>query len=113
MEQFPEHVNRYEELFRKVLESYRIRYIQPKPAGGTWAYRPDGCGRCIDCRKLDAFLSHPSQKTERFPVSNRRGMHLHELLDSTGHSHVTDRASYPETLVVTKRQSNSHRVSQD
>lgn len=113
MKEFPDHVSHYEELFQKMLESYRIRYIQPRPAGGTWACRPEGCGRCIDCRKLDAFLSHPFQQTEYFPVSNARRMHLHRLLDTTGLSHVTDRASHPQTLVVTKRQSDSHRVSQD
>lgn len=113
LQQSPDHVCHYTELFQKLLEFYRIRYIQPKPVSDTWACHPNGCGRCIDCRKLDAFLSSPSQTIEHFPVSNSRRMHLHQRLNSTTHKHVTDRSSYQETLVVTKTQSNSHRAFQD
>ncbi|KAL9580360.1 MAG: hypothetical protein Q9212_004541 [Teloschistes hypoglaucus] len=113
LKEFPDHVSNYEELFQKMLEFYRIRYIQPRPVGGTWACRPHGCGRCIDCRKLDAFLTHPSQRIEHFAVSNHRRMHLHQLLNSTEHNHVTNRASHPETLTVTKKQTPLHRGFQD
>lgn len=103
----------YERLFHKVLHSYRGCWIQAKPSSGNWTCRPQGCGRCIDCRKLDEFLRSPTQTTEYFAVDKRRRQHLHERLEFTTHSHETSRSWKPvqgidkDTLVVKKAKSAS------
>lgn len=111
LQEFSNHIPRYADLFQTVLENYRFRYIQPKPPGGDWACSPEGCGRyCHDCKKMDEFLGDPTKEVERFRVENYRRAHLHQQLDGTGHRHDTDRSTYPETLVVKKRQSSSHKA---
>ena len=105
----PNHISHYEHFFREVLAHYRTRYIQPKPKDSDWAHSPQGCGAryCHDCRKLDKFLLDPTQQVERFPVNNGARAHLHQQLDGTGISHVTDGS---ETLVVSKKQNAMHRA---
>ena len=112
LQSFPDLLSRYKELFWTVLCNYRLRYIQSKPPGSDWARAPEGCREhyCRDCTKLDTFLLDPVQEIERFPVSNGNRAHLHQQLDDTRHSHVTDRSG---TLVVTKAQSASHKVFMD
>lgn len=113
LREFSDNIPRYAELFKTVLEDYRLRYIQPRPPGGDWACSPEGCGRgrgCPSCEKLDEFLGDPTKEIERFQVENYRRAHLHQQLDGTGHRHDTDRSTYPETLVVKKRQSSLHKA---
>ena len=112
LQSFPDHMSRYRELFRTVLKNYRLRYIQSKPPGSDWARSPKGCrgGDCYECEKLDVFLLDPTEEIERFPVCSSDRFHLHEQLDGTGHSHVTDASG---TLVVTKAQSVLHNASVD
>lgn len=107
----PKHISCYVDFFQIVLEYYRLRYIQPKPPGSDRAYSPEGCEDryCYDCDKLNQFLVDPVKEIERFLVDNRRRAHLHQQLNRTGHSHETDRSTYPETLVVKKRQSRSQK----
>ena len=109
LQSYPDHVSSYVDFFKAVLEDYRQRYIQPKPPSSDWAYSPEGCSDsyCYDCKKLDDFLLDPVKVMERFPVDNRQRAHLHQQLNRTSHSHDTDRSTYPETLVVKKRQSSS------
>ena len=109
---FPDHVSRYRELFQTVLRNYRLRYIQSKPPGSDWARDSEGCGEryCHDCKKLDRFLLDPTQEIERFAVCNSDRAHLHQQLDNTGHSHITDARG---TLVVKKAQSVLHKASMD
>lgn len=110
LQDFPNHIPCYAEFSQTVLENYRFRYIQPKPPGGDWACPPEGCGRCQECKKLDEFLADPTKETETFRVQPYRRAHLHQQLDRTGHRHDTDRSTYPETLVVKKRQSSTHKA---
>ena len=109
LESFPDHVSRYQELFRTVLINYRLRYLQSKPPGSDWARSPEGCGEryCNDCKKLDRFLLDPTQEIEKFAVHSSNRAHLHEQLDRTRHSHVTDGSG---TLVVKKAQSALHKA---
>ena len=112
LQSFPEKITLYVEFFRAVLEKYRLRYIQLEPPCSDWACSPEGCGGryCHDCEKLDEFLLDPTKEIERFPVANYRRAHLHQQLDRTGHRHDTDRSTYPEALVVEKRQSFSQKA---
>ena len=112
LESSPDHISRYQELFRTVLRNYRLRYIQSKPPGSDWARPPEGCGEryCNDCKKLDMFLLDPIQEIERFPVCSSNRAHLHQQLDRTGHCHVTDGSG---TLVVKKAQSALHKAFMD
>lgn len=107
----PDHTSCYVDFFQIVLEDYRLRYIQPKPRGSDWAHSSEGCGDryCHDCDKLNEFLVDPVKEIERFRVDNRRRAHLHQQLNRTSHSHDTDRSTYPETLVVKKKQSPSQK----
>jgi len=108
----PESIPPYREFFSRTLQVYRFQYIQPKPSGGDWSCSPEGCGRghCADCQKLDTFFLDPQKAVERFSVSKNRRQHLHQCLNSAGHSHETDRSTYPETLVVKKAESKSHKA---
>lgn len=95
-----ERVTRYGRLFRTTLSKYVIRFVQVEPHAGNWTTTPRGCG-CSDCRQLDDFLVNSSQQSMRFPVSRGRRQHLHQMLEWTNITHVTDRRGV-ETLVVTK-----------
>ena len=112
LQSFPDHIFRYKVLFRTVLRNYRLRYIQSKPPGSDWARSPKGCPKryCHDCKKLDTFLLDPTKEIERFAVCNSNRAHLHQRLDYTRHSHVTDTSG---TLVVRKAQSTLHKASTD
>ena len=112
LQSYPDHVSRYKELFRTVLRNYRLRYIQSKPPGSDWARASEGCGEryCYDCKQLDIFLLDPNKETEGFAVSSSNRAHLHQQLDRTGHSHITDARG---TLVVKKAQSSLHKASMD
>ena len=109
LQSFPDHVSRYRGLFRTVLCNYHLRYIQSKPPGSDWTRSSEGCREryCRDCKKLDTFLLDPVQEIERFPVSSSNRAHLHQQLDNTRHSHVTDTSG---TLVVKKAECAVHKA---
>lgn len=98
-------VIRYGKLFRTTLSMYATRFVQTEPQEGNWTTTPQGCG-CSLCRQLDDFLVNASQQSMRFPVTKGRRQHLHQQLDGTRISHVTDRRRV-ETLVVTKPSTSS------
>lgn len=95
-----ERVARYRKLFRTTLLIYATRFVQIEPQAGNWTRPPLGC-HCLNCRQLDAFLVNPSQQSIKFPVGRGARQHLHQMLEGTNISHVTDRRGV-ETLVVTK-----------
>ncbi|KAL9593533.1 MAG: hypothetical protein Q9219_007506 [cf. Caloplaca sp. 3 TL-2023] len=107
-----DHKRRYTPLFTTIINTYRLRFIKVQPPKGDWACRALGCGRCQDCRKLDMFLQDPDLGSKTFHVGKDKRRHLHQRLDCSGHSHVTDRGSWVENLVVTKSQSPSRRAFQ-
>ena len=95
-----ERVTRYGNLFRTTLWMFARRFVQIEPPAGNWTNSPLGCG-CFNCRKLDDFLVNASQQSIGFPVCSGQRAHLHQMLDGTRISHVTERRGV-ETLVVTK-----------
>lgn len=95
-----ERVTRYRKLFRTTLLMYATRFVQIEPQAGNWTSTPRGCG-CLNCRQLDQFLVNASQQSMKFPVGRGARQHLHQMLEDTKISHVTDRRGV-ETLVVTK-----------
>ena len=112
LQSFPNHMSSYKELFRTVLKNYRLRYIQSRPPGSDWARSSEGCGEryCFDCKKLDRFLLDPIMEIEKFAVYSSNRAHLHQQLNNTRHSHVTDNSG---TLVVKKAQSALHKAFMD
>ncbi|KAL8811889.1 MAG: hypothetical protein Q9200_001444 [Gallowayella weberi] len=98
----PDRGRTHQQIILKVLNSYIQRYVQPEPLQtGNMTRSQQGCRRCADCKALDSFLLDPRLKTWRFPVSRSRRAHLHQMLEGTSNSHVTDRSGL-ETLVGTK-----------
>ena len=108
----PESIPLYRDFFSRTLQVYRFQYIQPKLSGGDWSCSPEGRGHghCADCQRLDTFLLDPQKAVERFSVSKNPRQHLHQCLNCVGHSHGTDRSTYPETLVVKKAETKSHKA---
>ncbi|KAG8532380.1 uncharacterized protein KY384_002865 [Bacidia gigantensis] len=101
----------YATLFFTVLTAYITRYVQRSPVPKRNLSRgPEGCDspRCIDCKRLDAFLADPDKESMDFAVDSGRRAHLHQLLTRTGCSHNTDRRR-GDTLVVTKRMTREDR----
>ena len=89
----------YASLFRTILMDYVEQYVQHRPPQGDWTRRPVGCNRCQDCRRLDDFLRDPAQEVGKFDLKLAGRVHLHEMLNSTNHKHVS---LYRGVLKVTK-----------
>lgn len=110
----PDQFRQHREFFRQSMQTFRVRCIRRKPAGdGNWACAPESFRCCKICIKLDDFLCNPSKEVERFPLSKTDRHHLHQCLNDSQHSHVTDRSTLPETLVVKKAPSPSLRTFQE
>lgn len=90
----------YGNLFRTTLSMYARRFVQIEPQPDSWTTTRLGCG-CSLCGELDDFLVNASQQSKKFPVARRQRQHLHQRLQFTRISHVTDRQGV-ENLVVTK-----------
>jgi hypothetical protein len=92
------------ELFESVLMAYSQRYLGSKPIGAPdWARSRVVCP-CKDCEMLNSFIASPTQKVGRFAMGKSRRQHLHMQLDRIGgsYTHITERVGNPQTLVVTK-----------
>ncbi|KAK4102920.1 hypothetical protein N658DRAFT_522894 [Parathielavia hyrcaniae] len=105
---------RYKQLVLALAESYLTKWVGPEPPQPS---QPDlsvpglrGCfSSCNDCSSLRFFLNARDQRVGRFQMGKKRRQHLHNILDrflsgwaGVTITHVTDRSTYPETLVVTK-----------
>ncbi|KAF4965850.1 hypothetical protein FSARC_6370 [Fusarium sarcochroum] len=94
----------YRNFFSAIITGTIDGYVGPKPPG-TVNYAIAGvyC-TCGDCAALNAFLASPTQKSQGFPMSKARRLHMHRQLDGgrVGCTHQTIRTTSPETLVVTK-----------
>lgn len=88
----------YGNLFRTTLLMYARRFVQIEPQAGGWESDPRGCG-CFYCRQLDDFLVDASTQSMGFRVCSSDRAHLHQRLNPTTISHVTDLGG---TLVVTR-----------
>lgn len=93
---------RYQSLYQSVLSSYTkrcvgMRHSRPR----DWRRAPVSCA-CGDCLLHNNFLQNPTERVGRFPMAKHRRQYLHNKLDNTGRTHVTERRGSPHTLVVTK-----------
>ena len=87
----------YATLFRTILVSYVEQHVQHRPPGGDWERSGVGCNRCEACRRLDYFLRDPTQEVGKFALKPAGRVHLHEMLDSTNHKHVTKGKGHQST----------------
>ncbi|KAM0238644.1 hypothetical protein ACHAPO_003613 [Fusarium lateritium] len=94
----------YQKFFSVLVLAMLERYLGPKPSRPVdWSMAGSKCP-CSDCERLSAFLTHPTQMTARFPMNKNRRYHLHRNIEDAGVgcTHVTDRSTNPNTMVVTK-----------
>ena len=92
----------YQTFIQNIIVTYIRRFICQEPArSSNWSQARQGCG-CMDCRNLDEFLFHSTQKVGTFPLAQKRRAHIHRQLDGTGCTHETEHCGSPHTLVVTK-----------
>ncbi|KAK3485443.1 uncharacterized protein B0T23DRAFT_367539 [Neurospora hispaniola] len=97
----------YQSLYRNMLTRYIQEYVRTQPAPSNSLVRPPvNCPllHCPDCNALNFFLQSPTEEVERFDVGKKARRHLHEMLDERGIdcTHVSERGTTPNTLVVTK-----------
>jgi hypothetical protein len=103
---------RYQQVFLVILESYLDRYVGQEPSAEVdWTLPLVGC-HCVDCSGLNQFLGSATRTTTGFSVGKKRRQHLHQVLDGLGGActHETNRRTYPETLVVTKKASKAEQA---
>lgn len=96
-------VHKLSKLYKLTLAAYLARFVKAEPQPPrNWAMpKLLGC-ECLDCIRLDAFLTNPDEKVARFAVKAKRRHHLHKRLDRTSCENTTERIGDPGTLVVTK-----------
>lgn len=97
----------YQPLYRSMLTHYIKTYVRKQPAQYASLVRPRvTCpdSFCFDCDDLNAFLSSPKQRVDRFKVNKERRKHIHQLLEyhKIDCTHVSERQGTPYTLVITK-----------
>ncbi|OIW24743.1 hypothetical protein CONLIGDRAFT_685690 [Coniochaeta ligniaria NRRL 30616] len=95
---------RYRHFYAAVLEAYIQNYVGKEPTDTSSLVQPSVSCHCRDCEALNAFLTNPHRKVDRFPVGKERRQHLHQQLEYAGIdcTHKTERYGNPQTLVVTK-----------
>ena len=76
-------------LFITDLSHYQTRYVQKQPSTLVNWTRPRTSCNCSDCWGLNVFLISATQQVGRFPMGNKRRMHLHHQLDGTDCKHET------------------------
>ncbi|KAM0343299.1 hypothetical protein ACHAPU_008749 [Fusarium lateritium] len=94
----------YQKFFSTLILAVMDRYLGPEPAKPTnWSVPGLNC-TCDDCRRVNAFLAHPTQMSAKFPVNKNRRHHIHNRLDGdhVGCTHTSERNTNPHTLVITK-----------
>ncbi|KAI1504418.1 hypothetical protein F5X99DRAFT_40119 [Biscogniauxia marginata] len=96
----------WQQFYQSFLTAYLKNCVKDKPVGHSFSRKTVTCywPDCQDCASLNAFLASAVQEVARFPMSKPRRLHIHEQLDAfrINCTHVTDRNTRPETLVVTK-----------
>ncbi|WAQ85761.1 hypothetical protein PtA15_6A390 [Puccinia triticina] len=98
----------HEELTRQFINRYSDTTLGPCPNSGTINRRsPQVRCPCGDCANLNNFLQDTSQRVWRHRATKAQRFHLHQRIDGANIdcTHVTNRNTNPETLVVTKRYS--------
>jgi hypothetical protein len=93
-------------LFQLVLAAYIVRFVQTEPKPPTdWVRPAVDCTHCTnpeDCRKLNQFLSWPTEQVCRFAMPQPRRKHIEGNLYGYEVKCETEKHRSPHTLVVTK-----------
>ena len=112
----------YGHLFVSCITNYILRCVKQEPAEPSdWTQGPLGCsdGQCAHCRRLDGFLSSPTETSIQFKAVQDRRTHIECRLPKSFDcfkpcdlSRTTERQGVPHTLVITKTRAsykNDHR----
>lgn len=91
-------------LWRHCALSLLSRSANPPAPPADWSQPMKLACNCEDCRVLQAFTAHPTERVHRFRVNKDRRQHLHRKIDENGldMTHVTERTGSPQTLVCEK-----------
>lgn len=94
----------YRNLYVRLLCSWLTGFVGRQPRPNTSLARPEVPCACRDCYPLNVFLADGSRTCGRFALAKPRRQHLHQNLERAriDASHRTERVGRPQTLVVTK-----------
>ncbi|RBR12852.1 uncharacterized protein FIESC28_08442 [Fusarium coffeatum] len=94
----------YQKFFSTLILTMLKGYLGSEPQGSVnWSMVGVDCW-CEDCERLNAFLAHPTRISARYPMSKQRRFHFHQEIQAAhvACTHVTERNTNPNTMVVTK-----------
>lgn len=94
----------YQKFFSTLVLAMLEGYLGPEPQGSVnWSMAGVDCW-CEDCEHLNAFLAHPTKISARYSMSKQRRFHFHQQIQAArvACTHVTERNTNPNTMVVTK-----------
>nr|CEG04970.1 unnamed protein product [Fusarium clavum] len=104
LEKIPLTTPLYQKLFSTLVLTMLKGYLGSEPQGSVnWSMAGVDCW-CEDCEHLNAFLAHPTKVSARYPMSKQRRFHFHQKIQAArvACTHVTERNTNPNTMVVTK-----------
>ncbi|KAF5659957.1 hypothetical protein FHETE_9239 [Fusarium heterosporum] len=81
----------YQKFVSTLIRAVIDKYLGPEPVKpANW--------------RVNDFLAHPTQMSEKFPMNKNRRHHIHNRLDGdhVGCTHKSERNTNPHTLVITK-----------
>ena len=94
----------YQKFFSTLVLAMLKGYLGSEPQGSVnWSMAGVDCW-CEDCEHLNTFLAHPTKVSARYPMSKQRRFHFHQEIQAArvACTHVTERNTNPNTMVVTK-----------
>ncbi|KAH7189103.1 uncharacterized protein B0J16DRAFT_413509 [Fusarium flagelliforme] len=94
----------YQKFFTTLVLAMLKGYLGSEPQGSVnWSMSGVDCW-CEDCEHLNAFLAHPTKVSARYSMNKQRRFHFHQKIQAArvACTHVTERNTNPNTMVVTK-----------
>jgi hypothetical protein len=94
----------YQKFFSALVLAMLKNYLGPEPPRpADWSMAGVNCS-CADCEDLNTFLANPTKISAKYPMNKNRRYHVHQELQyaRVGCTHVTERNTNPNTMVVTK-----------
>lgn len=94
----------YQQLFSTLLKAYLDTYVQREPTSDRTLARTGVRCSCVDCARLNDFLTNPALTVQSFAVNQHRRQHLAQSLGASNVdcTHTTLQSGSPYSLVVTK-----------
>lgn len=94
----------YQQLFSTLLKAYLDTFVRREPKSDRNLARTGVRCSCVDCARLNEFLTNPALKVQSFAVNQHRREHLAQNLGASNVdcTHKTLRSGSPHSLVVTK-----------